>query len=83
MAWRKIQSLCFDMNRDWAWQTQAETKQRMAIYNQWMRHVHSDIHEQDMILLTFSRLQQNLNMNLLKPIKRFSQIIRKKYLRKI
>lgn len=36
----------FDMNRDWAWQTQAETKQRMAIYNQWMPHVHSDIHEQ-------------------------------------
>ena len=71
------------MNRDWAWQTQAETKQRMAIYNQWMPHVHSDIHEQGYDSPIFSRLQQNLNMNLLKPIKRFSQIIGKKYCRKI
>jgi hypothetical protein len=25
----------FDLNRDWAWQTQAES-QRIALYNQWM-----------------------------------------------
>jgi hypothetical protein len=36
----------FDLNRDWAWQTQAETKQRMKVYNQWMPQVHSDYHEQ-------------------------------------
>ena len=36
----------FDLNRDWAWQTQVETKQRLVKYNQWMPHVHSDYHEQ-------------------------------------
>ena len=36
----------FDLNRDWAWQTQVETKQRLKIFNQWMPHVHSDYHEQ-------------------------------------
>lgn len=36
----------FDLNRDWAWQTQAETQQRMAKYNQWLPQVHVDFHEQ-------------------------------------
>ena len=36
----------FDLNRDWAWQTQIESKQRMKMYNQWMPHVHVDYHEQ-------------------------------------
>ena len=36
----------FDLNRDWAWQTQVETRQRMIQYNRWMPHVHSDYHEQ-------------------------------------
>ncbi len=36
----------FDLNRDWAWQTQVETQQRMLRYNQWMPQVHSDYHEQ-------------------------------------
>jgi hypothetical protein len=35
----------FDLNRDWAWQTQIETQQRLAIYNQFMPHVHADFHE--------------------------------------
>ncbi|MBK9257999.1 MAG: hypothetical protein IPM42_21315 [Saprospiraceae bacterium] len=35
----------FDLNRDWAWQTQTETQQRIKIYNQWMPHVHADFHE--------------------------------------
>lgn len=35
----------FDLNRDWAWQAQVETQQRMKIYNQWMPHVHGDFHE--------------------------------------
>src|SRR6185312_7501921 len=26
----------FDLNRDWAWQTQKETQERMALYNQWL-----------------------------------------------
>jgi len=35
----------FDLNRDWAWQTQRETQARVALYNQWMPHVHADFHE--------------------------------------
>lgn len=35
----------YDLNRDWAWQTQAETQQRMALYNEWMPMVHVDVHE--------------------------------------
>lgn len=36
----------FDLNRDWAWQTQVETQQRIVKYNQWLPHVHVDYHEQ-------------------------------------
>lgn len=36
----------FDLNRDWAWQTQKETKQRMQKFLQWMPQVHVDFHEQ-------------------------------------
>jgi hypothetical protein len=36
----------FDLNRDWAWQTQIESKQRIRVYQQWMPHVHVDFHEQ-------------------------------------
>lgn len=35
----------FDLNRDWTWQTQAETKQRIAFYQQYMPQVHADFHE--------------------------------------
>lgn len=36
----------FDLNRDWAWQTQVESRQRMIQYNRWMPQVHVDYHEQ-------------------------------------
>jgi hypothetical protein len=36
----------FDLNRDWAWQTQVETQQRIIKYNQWLPQVHVDYHEQ-------------------------------------
>lgn len=36
----------FDLNRDWAWQTQVETRQRMEKYNDWLPHIHVDVHEQ-------------------------------------
>ena len=36
----------FDLNRDWAWQTQVESQKRMEVYNQWLPHVHVDFHEQ-------------------------------------
>lgn len=35
----------FDLNRDWLWQTQTETRQRIALYNQYMPQVHADFHE--------------------------------------
>ncbi|RYZ60640.1 MAG: zinc carboxypeptidase, partial [Chitinophagaceae bacterium] len=36
----------FDLNRDWAWQTQVESKARLIKYNEWMPQVHVDFHEQ-------------------------------------
>jgi hypothetical protein len=36
----------FDLNRDWAWATQLETQNRIKLYQQWLPHVHPDIHEQ-------------------------------------
>ena len=36
----------FDLNRDWAWETQVESQARIKIYNQWLPHVHVDYHEQ-------------------------------------
>jgi len=36
----------FDLNRDWAWGTQTETRQRLSHYNRWMPHIHVDFHEQ-------------------------------------
>ena len=36
----------FDLNRDWVWQTQVETQQRLDLYHQWMPHIHVDFHEQ-------------------------------------
>ena len=35
----------FDLNRDWSWQTQVETRARMEFYRQFMPHVHVDYHE--------------------------------------
>ena len=35
----------YDLNRDWAWHTQQETKSRIVAYNQWLPHVHADFHE--------------------------------------
>ncbi|NEM98056.1 M14 family metallopeptidase [Pontibacter burrus] len=35
----------FDLNRDWAWQTQIESKKRLEVYNNWLPQVHADFHE--------------------------------------
>ena len=35
-----------DLNRDWCWQTQKESKERIKLYKKWMPHVHVDYHEQ-------------------------------------
>ncbi|TRX58637.1 zinc carboxypeptidase [Fulvivirga sp. M361] len=36
----------FDLNRDWAWQTQQESVQRIKAYHEIMPHIHVDFHEQ-------------------------------------
>lgn len=36
----------FDLNRDWAWQTQPESRGRIAAYLSWMPAIHADYHEQ-------------------------------------
>ena len=42
----RVNHYLFDLNRDWAWQTQVESRQRMVKYQRWMPHIHADIHEQ-------------------------------------
>jgi hypothetical protein len=42
----RVNHYLFDLNRDWAWATQIETRQRLKIYQQWMPHIHADFHEQ-------------------------------------
>ncbi|MCA5004178.1 M14 metallopeptidase family protein [Sphingobacterium bovistauri] len=41
----RVNHYYFDLNRDWAWQTQLESQQRMKIYNAWLPHIHIDFHE--------------------------------------
>ena len=36
----------FDLNRDWAWLTQTESRQRMKVYQRWLPQIHVDFHEQ-------------------------------------
>lgn len=35
----------YDLNRDWAWQVQLESRLRMNLYHEWMPMVHADVHE--------------------------------------
>lgn len=42
----RVNHYYFDLNRDWAWQTQIESRQRVAMYNKWLPHIHVDFHEQ-------------------------------------
>jgi hypothetical protein len=35
----------FDLNRDWAWMTQPETRARLATWDRWNPEVHVDFHE--------------------------------------
>lgn len=41
----RLNHYLFDLNRDWNWQTQAETEQRLKFYNKYMPQVHADFHE--------------------------------------
>ncbi|OCX51137.1 zinc carboxypeptidase [Mucilaginibacter sp. PPCGB 2223] len=42
----RVNHYYFDLNRDWAWQTQKESQARVGFYNQWLPQVHVDFHEQ-------------------------------------
>ncbi len=42
----RVNHYLFDLNRDWAWQTQVESQHRARFYHQWLPHVFADIHEQ-------------------------------------
>jgi hypothetical protein len=42
----RVNHYYFDLNRDWAWQTQRETQARLALYNHWLPQIHVDFHEQ-------------------------------------
>ncbi len=42
----RVNHYYFDLNRDWAWQTQVETQGRMKKYNEWLPQIHCDFHEQ-------------------------------------
>lgn len=41
----RVNHYYFDLNRDWAWQVQKETQQRIKLYQQWMPQLHVDYHE--------------------------------------
>ena len=41
----RLNHYLFDLNRDWLWQTQIETEQRLRLYSQYMPQVHADFHE--------------------------------------
>lgn len=43
----------FDLNRDWAWETQPETRARIAAYRAWEPQVHVDLHEMRSDLTTY------------------------------
>ena len=42
----RINHYYFDLNRDWAWQTQKESQARLALFNKWLPQIHVDYHEQ-------------------------------------
>ncbi|TWR29803.1 zinc carboxypeptidase [Mucilaginibacter pallidiroseus] len=42
----RVNHYYFDLNRDWAWQTQKETQARVSLFNSWLPQIHVDFHEQ-------------------------------------
>ncbi|MCU0410607.1 MAG: hypothetical protein MUC70_04845, partial [Bacteroidales bacterium] len=41
----RLNHYLFDLNRDWSWHVQQETKFRMKLYNSFMPQIHADFHE--------------------------------------
>lgn len=44
----RVNHYYFDLNRDWAWQTQIESRHRAVLYNSWLPHIHVDFHEMNL-----------------------------------
>jgi hypothetical protein len=42
----RVNHYLFDLNRDWAWATQIESRRRLKQYQKWMPQIHVDFHEQ-------------------------------------
>ncbi len=42
----RVNHYLFDLNRDWLWLTQKESRERLKIYNNWLPQIHVDFHEQ-------------------------------------
>ncbi|RMG88556.1 MAG: zinc carboxypeptidase, partial [Bacteroidetes bacterium] len=42
----RVNHYLFDLNRDWAWATQIETRRRLKQYQKWLPQIHVDFHEQ-------------------------------------
>lgn len=42
----RVNHYYFDLNRDWAWGAQVETRHRLVLYQSWLPHIHADLHEQ-------------------------------------
>jgi hypothetical protein len=62
----------FDLNRDWAWQTQLESQQRLALYNEWLPQMHVDVHEMGYNSPYFFPPSAE-PLNILRNTRRFSQ----------
>src|SRR5947209_7429067 len=41
----RVNHYLFDLNRDWSWQSQPESRNRVAAYRAWQPQVHVDLHE--------------------------------------
>ncbi len=42
----RVNHYLFDLNRDWAWASQIESRRRLVQYQKWMPQIHVDFHEQ-------------------------------------
>jgi len=42
----RVNHYYFDLNRDWAWQTQVESQARAKVFHRWLPQIHVDFHEQ-------------------------------------
>jgi Zinc carboxypeptidase len=64
-----------DMNRDWAWSSQRETRARIAAYRQWMPQVFVDFHEMFYnSTYFFPPDAKPINVNLPKDVNRWLEV---------